>query len=171
MDNPRLELLMTRRSIRSYTQEDVGEGDVEALLRAAMAAPSAGNGQPWHFVVIRRRETMDRIMSVHPYARMLAQAPVCIAVCADPELERHAGFWVQDCSAATMNMLLAAHALGLGAVWLGVHPLSDRERAVREILHLPPKLHCLALVAVGHPAARPSPAERFDASRVHTEQW
>ncbi len=113
MTDPKLDVLMSRRSIRDYVDRDVSREDVEALLRAAMAAPSAGNEQPWHFVVIRRRETMGRIMQAHPYSDMLAEAPVCIAVLAEVALERHAGYWVQDCSAATMNILLAAHALGL----------------------------------------------------------
>jgi len=105
MTDAQLELLMTRRSIRSYTDEDVSAEDVETLLRAAMAAPSAGNQQPWHFVVIRERATMEKIMAAHPYSSMLAQAPVCIAVLGDTALERHKGYWVQDCSAATMNIL------------------------------------------------------------------
>ena len=171
MTDARLELLMTRRSIRSYTEQDVSEADVEALLRAAMAAPSAGNGQPWHFVVIRKRGTMEKIMKVHPYSKMLAQAPVCIAVLADVGEERHPGFWVQDCSAATMNLLLAAHAIGLGAVWLGVHPTADREKAMKTILALPDDVRCLALVALGHPAAKAGPAERFNPERVHKEHW
>jgi nitroreductase len=166
-----IDLLMTRRSIRDYTDQDVSEGDVQTLLRAAMAAPSAGNEQPWHFVVIRRRATMEKIMQAHPYSDMLAQAPVCIAVLAEVALERHAGYWVQDCSAATMNLLLAAHALGLGAVWLGVHPVADRERAIKQILSLPDGLKCLSLVAVGHPAEGLGPADRFNPERVHEEQW
>lgn len=171
MPDAALDLLMTRRSIRDYTDRDVSEEDVETLLRAAMAAPSAGNEQPWHFVVIRRRETMEKIMAAHPYSDMLAQAPICIAVLAQVALERHAGYWVQDCSAATMNLLLAAHALGLGAVWLGVHPVADRESALKQILSLPDGVECLSLVAIGHPAESPAPANRFSPDRVHWEQW
>jgi nitroreductase len=167
----RLKLIMTRRSIRRYQDKPVEDGDVEALLRAAMAAPSAGNCQPWHFVVVRERETMRRIMQSHPYAKMLDHAPVCIAVLADPSLQRHAGMWVQDCSAATQNILLAAHAIGLGAVWLGVYPESERTRAVQEILGLPAGIECLSLVALGHPAERPAAADRYDAGRVHSEAW
>jgi nitroreductase len=171
MPDPNLQLLLTRRSIRDYTDQDVTEQEVETLLRAAMAAPSAGNEQPWHFVVIRRRETMEKIMQAHPYSDMLSEAPVCIAVLAEVALERHAGYWVQDCSAATMNLLLAAHALGLGAVWLGVHPVADREAAMKEILGLPDGVECLALVAVGRPAESPGPADRYSRDRVHEESW
>jgi len=166
-----LDLLMTRRSIRRYSDGPVTDAEVEQILRAAMAAPSAGNQQPWHFVFIRDRGIMRQIMAVHPYSSMLAQAPVCIAVLADTSLERHKGYWVQDCSAATMNILLAAHALGLGAVWLGVHPVAEREAGLREILGLPDGVECLSLVAVGRPAESPEHPDRYDPSRVHRDRW
>ena len=169
--NKGLDLLMTRRSIRKYTDEPVSDSDVEAILRAAMAAPSAGNEQPWRFVVIRSRETMDRIMDVHPYAAMLEQAPVCIAVLADLALEKYRGMWVQDTSAAAQNTLLAAHALGLGAVWLGVHPVEAREEGIKRILGLPEGIECLCLIAVGRPAEHPAPTDRYDRSRVHFDRW
>jgi len=169
--NEGMKLIMTRRSIRRYQDAPVSEGDVETLLRAAMAAPSAGNCQPWHFVVVRERETMRRIMDVHPYSKMLDHAPLCIAVVGDLSLEKHKGMWVQDCSAATQNILLAAHALGLGAVWLGVHPYEDRSTGVGEILGLPDGILCLSLIAVGHPAQHPEPADRYDPSRVRSERW
>ena len=166
-----LELLMTRRSVRRYTDEPVSDDQVEAILRAAMAAPSAGNEQPWHFVVVRDDQVMDAIMDVHPYAGMLTEAPVCIAVLADMSLEKYEGMWLQDCSAATQNILLAAHALGLGAVWLGVHPVQSRQEGIKRILGLPEGVECLSLVALGHPAEQPGPADRYDESRVHAEKW
>jgi len=166
-----IELIMTRRSVRRYTSEPVSDADLETLLRAGMAAPSAGNCQPWHFMVIRSRDTMRAITDVHPYSKMLDHAPLCIAVLSDPSLEKHKGMWVQDTSAATQNILLAAHALGLGAVWLGVHPYDDRTSGVARILGLPDDIRCLSLIAVGHPAGRPEPADRYDASRVHVERW
>ena len=169
--NEGLKLLLTRRSIRKYTDEPVSEEDVENVLRAAMAAPSAGNEQPWHFAVIRDRQTMSRITDVHPYAAMLDHAPVCIAVLAQLSREKYKGMWVQDCSAATQNILLAAHALGLGAVWLGVHPVTSREEGIKRILGLPAGVECLSLVALGHPAGQPGPADRYDPSRVHREKW
>ncbi|MFO8007894.1 MAG: nitroreductase family protein [Candidatus Brocadiia bacterium] len=166
-----IQAIMTRRSIRSYTGEPVSDEEVEQLLRAAMAAPSAGNQQPWHFVVVRDEDTMRRITEVHPYSSMLREAEVCIAVCAEMALEKHEGYWVQDCSAATQNILLAAHALGLGAVWLGVHPREDRKNGVREILGLPDGVECLSLISVGRPAEKAGPAGRYDESRVHGETW
>jgi nitroreductase len=171
MTDEAMDVLMTRRSIRSYTEEPVTDEQLERVLRAAMAAPSAGNEQPWHFVVIRERETMAAIMDVHPYAAMLAEAPVCLAVLADLAEEKHGGMWVQDCSAATQNILLAAHALGLGAVWLGVHPEAEREAGVKRILKLPEGVACLSLVAIGHPAEQKGPVDRYGPDRVHYEGW
>jgi len=165
------EVLMTRRSIRSYTDEPVSDGDVDKVLRAAMAAPSAGNEQPWHFVVIRDDDVMRQIMDVHPYSSMLEAADLCIAVLADLSLEKHKGYWVQDTSAATQNILLAAHALGLGAVWLGVHPVEEREKGLKAILNLPDGVECLSLVSIGHPAEPSGPADRYDADRVHRDTW
>ncbi len=169
--NEGLEVLMTRRSIRSYTDEPVGDDDLEEILRTAMAAPSAGNQQPWHFVVIRDRAVMEEIMKVHPYSSMLSEAPVCIAVVADTSLEKHRGYWVQDCAAATQNILLAARALGLGTCWLGVHPRKDRVEGVAQILNLPEDAICLSLVALGHPAEEKGRADRYNPDRIHNETW
>ncbi len=169
--NEGLELLMTRRSIRSYTDEPVSNEDLEKILRAAMAAPSAGNQQPWHFVVVQDRETMEKIMSVHPYSSMLSEAPVCIAVVADTSLEKHRGYWPQDCAAATQNILLAARALGLGTCWLGVHPRKERVDGLARILGLPEDAICLSLVALGHAAEQKGPADRYNPDRIHHERW
>jgi len=171
MKDEGLELLMTRRSIRNYTDGPVTDDEVRQMLDAAMAAPSAGNQQPWHFVVIRDRQIMGRIMEAHPYSQMLSGAQVCVAVLAELALERHKGYWVQDCSAATQNLLLAAHALGLGAVWLGVYPTGDRERDIKDILGLPEGVRCLCLVSIGRPARPSGRADRYDESRVHQEKW
>ncbi len=169
--NDGINLLMTRRSVRTYTDAPVSDDDVETILRAAMAAPSAGNQQSWHFVVIRDRATMDQIRDIHPYSAMLDHAPVCIAVLGDESLERFAGYWVQDCSAATMNILMAAHALGLGAVWLGVHPIPERQEGMRRILGLPEGVNCLSLISIGHPAGPSEPADRYNPDRVRQEKW
>src|SRR5512142_911151 len=105
-----LEAILTRRSVRRYTPEPIAEELLHELLDAAMHAPSAGNEQPWHFVVVTDRETLAAIPRFHPYAVMLRQAPAAIVVCGDPTLEKYHGYWVQDCAAATENLLLAAHA-------------------------------------------------------------
>jgi len=163
--------VLTRRSIRKYTDEPVSEAHVERLLRAAMAAPSAGDQRPWRFVVVRDRATLTAITEVHPYARMLRQAPLAIVVCADTQLKKWPQFWEQDCAAATENILIEAEILGLGAVWLGVHPLPERVEGIRRLLALPDHIVPFAVVAVGHPVERKPPAERFDPARVHRECW
>ena len=124
--------VLDRRSIRKYTDQPVPDKLVETLLRAAMSAPSAGNQQPWHFVVIRDRAILDAVPGFHPYARMMVKAPVAILVCGDGDLEKSKGFWVEDCSAATENVLIEAQELGLGSVWLGPVPArGSREEDAR----------------------------------------
>ncbi len=166
-----LDAIFTRRSIRHFTDQPVDDQQIETLLRAGMAAPSAGNQQAWEFVVIDDRAMLDAIPRVHPYAQMVADAPLCLAICADPSRERYNGFWVQDCAAATQNILLAAHALGLGAVWLGIAPGGDRAHAVAELLRLPAGVEPLALVAVGHPAESKPAEDRFDPEKTHHNVW
>jgi nitroreductase len=165
------EAILTRRSIRKYGGEAVTEEEVRALLKAAMAAPSASNEQPWQFVVITARETLDQIPTFHEYSQMLYEAPLAVLVCGDMRLKRYEGFWVQDCAAATQNLLLAAHALGLGAVWIGVYPVEGLIARLRKLLELPPEITPFALVAVGRPDEEKPPADRYDEERVHRERW
>lgn len=166
-----LEAIFTRRSVRQYTPQPVPEELVEKLLRAAMQAPSSSNGQPWHFVVIRDRRLLDEIPQFHQFAEMLPQASVAILVCGDERLEKRRGCWAIDCAAATQNILLAAHALGLGAVWTDVHLDEKRVVGMRELLGLPDHIHPLSLVPVGYPDEHPEPVDRFDASRIHLNAW
>lgn len=115
-----MEAILTRRSIRKYLPDPVGRDKIEIILKAGMSAPSAGGDeQPWHFIIIDRHDLLEKISEIHPYAKMLKNAPAALLVCADPEAPpRFKDFWVQDCSAACENMLLAAHDQGLGAVWI-----------------------------------------------------
>jgi len=161
-------MILARRSIRKYTAEPVGDADVEVLLEAAMAAPSASNLKPWHFVVVTERQTLDELAEAHPYGKMLFEAPLCIAVCGDTALS---DYWVQDCAAATENLLLAAVALDLGAVWLGVHPREERVAFVREILGIPQGVVPLNLLSIGHPAESKKPRTQYDGARVHHGRW
>ena len=163
--------ILTRRSIRSFRDEPVSDEIIETLLRAAMAAPSAGNQQPWQFIVIQDRDTLDAIPTVHPHAKMVLEAPLAIVVCGDTTLAKHKGFWVQDCAAAVQNVLLASHASGLGAVWCGVHPNAEREDGLCEFLSLPEQIIPLALLVIGHPNEEKPPSERYDAARVHRDRW
>lgn len=164
-----LDTIFARRSIRKYTGEPVTEEQVRKLLEAAMAAPSANNSQPWHFVVVQDREQLRRLAEAHPYGRMQAEAALSIAVCADPALSPR--YWVQDCSAATENLLLAATSLGLGGVWLGVYPNRDRVAQVKEVLGIPEGIEVLCLVAIGHPAEKKPPRTQFNPQRVHRDRW
>ena len=163
--------VLSRRSIRKYTSEPVPDDVVERLLRAAMAAPSAGNQQPWQFVVIRDRATLTAITEVHPYSTMLPGAPAVILVCGDAASCKWPQMWEQDCAAATENLLIEAEVLGLGAVWLGVHPLEERVRGIRALLGIPESVVPFAIVPLGHPAESKPPSDRYDAARVHRERW
>ena len=166
-----MQAILTRRSIRIYTPETVPDELIDEILYAAMAAPSAGNGQPWHFVVIRDRQLLDEIPHLHPYAEMARSASVAILVCGQTGQEKHPGFWVQDCSAATQNILLAAHALGLGAVWVGVFPREERVKGFMQLLGIPEEITPLSLIPIGYPAESKSPSNRYDSSRIHPNRW
>ena len=166
-----IEAIRTRRSIRRYTREPVPDDVIAEILKAAMSAPSAGNQQPWQFVIITDRGLCEEIPTFHPYAQMLREAPVAILVCGDLRLESYKGYWVQDCSAATQNILLAAHAKGLGAVWVGIYPKEERVKPLQKLLELPTQVIPLALVPVGIPAERVPPANRFDPARIHRNRW
>jgi nitroreductase len=166
-----IEAILTRRSIRSYTAEPVAVEDVDTVLRAAMAAPSAGNQQPWRFVVTTGRETLEAMAECTPYGKMLREAPLAITVCADTRELRHPTMWQQDCSNATQSALIAVHALGLGAVWLGFWPKMERVEPLKETLGLPEEIEPLAVLAIGHPAESQPPVDRFNPEYVHRDRW
>ena len=164
-----LEVLFTRRSIRKYTNEPVTEEDLKTILEAGMNAPSANNRQPWHFVVVDDRSKLNAIMKVHPYSRMLAEAPTAIVVCGDTKIS--ASYWPQDCAAATENILLAARALDLGTVWMGVYPGEERVNDIQALFNLPQHIQPLAILALGHPAEEKGRVDRYKAERVHKNGW
>ena len=166
--NPVIENLLTRRSIRSYTDQDVEPEKIEAILEAGMAAPSGKNGQPWDFIVLTRREILDEMAERLPYAKMLREARVAIAVCAD---RTKSPYWYVDCSAAAENILLAAHALGLGAVWTATYPYRDRMDVVKELCGLPGSYDSLCVIPVGYPAREARPKDNFDAGKIHHEVY
>jgi nitroreductase len=166
-----IEAIHGRRSIRKYSDQPVSEQLVHQILSAAMAAPSASNQQPWQFVIIDDRSILDRIPKLNPAAGALRQAPLAIVVCGDLRQEKAKGFWVQDCSAAIQNLLVAAYAKGLGTVWMGLYPLEIRVTEMCELLKLPKEVIPLAVIAVGYPAEQKQPVDRFDASRIHRNRW
>lgn len=167
-----MKAIMNRRSIRKYTDEMVTDDQVKILLQAAMAAPSAGNEQPWHFIVIRDREKMNQITTIHPHAASIKQAPVAILVCADTRLSKYdVDYWVQDCAAATENLLLAVQDSGLGAVWLGVYPREERVSGLRQLFNIPQEVVPFSLISIGHPAEQKGPEDRYREDRIHLNQW
>lgn len=166
-----LTAIHTRRSIREYTDQPISEEAVQEILKAAMAAPSAGNQQPWQFIVITDPEILKEIPKINPYAEMAVTAPLPILICGDLKIERFAGYWVVDCSAATQNMLLAAHALGLGAVWTGIYPMEDRMDAFTKLIGCPEHILPHSLVVIGYPAQERQHPDRFKPERVHHNEW
>lgn len=166
-----LEGLMTRRSVRNFNYRPIDEETIEKMLRAAMQAPSARNRQPWQFYVITDRDVLRRIPEVHPFSAMTPNASLAVVVCGDDSIQMHAERWALDCSAATLSLQLAAHALGLGAVWCGVYPDEDRQRELKNLLKLPQKIHPFSLVPIGYPADPLPVVDRFNPERIHTNQW
>jgi len=166
-----LEAIRTRRSIRKFENKPVSDEMVREILDAAMMAPSAGNAQPWQFVVVNDRETLDSMTAIHPYLGMVKQAPLGILVCGDLSKEKFPGYWVQDCSAAMQNLLLAVHELGLGAVWTGVYPMEDRMEAISKMFNLPENVIPLGFAPIGWPAQSPSSKSRFKEENIHYNKY
>lgn len=167
--------ILQRKSVRSYTNAPVSREQIDTLLRAAMAAPTGKDMRPWKFVVVNDPEAMKSLAAELPKAKMLQEAPIAIAVCGDLSVTDKDGKsstnWTFDCSAATENLLLAAEAMGLGAVWTGVYPYDERLEAVKRALNLPDHIIPLALIPVGHPKGDPQPKDKYDAANIHFNQW
>ena len=163
--------IMTRTSIRQYTNEPVSKADIETMLRAGMAAPTAVNRQPWHFVAVTDQEKLAELAGRRG---MIQQAGVAIVVCGnmDKAMQGPAqAFWIQDCSAATENILLAANALGLGAVWTGCYPMEDRVAEVSKVLKMPKTIVPLCVIAIGHPAEQPTPKDKWKPENVSYNEF
>lgn len=167
-----MKAITSRRSIRKYTNQAVSDEQIKILLEAAMSAPSAGNEQPWHFIVIKDRQLLDEVPKYHPYSSMIKQAPVAVLVCADTKLNKYnMDYWVQDCAAATENLLVAVADQGLGAVWLGVYPGQERVAGLRQLFNVPEKVIPFALVPIGYPAEHKDPENRYREDRIHLNRW
>jgi len=171
--NQPLDFILGRRSIRVYSPGDVSEAAVTKLLEAAMAAPSAMTKDPWRFVVVRDKQTLSKLASLHPGAAMLSAAAMAIVVCGDLDaaFERQISYLLQDCAASIENLLLAAHAQGLGACWVGIHPGEPLIKRVKELLALPASVTPLAAVSIGHPGEQLEARTRFNRSFIHFEKW
>ena len=168
-----LQWIKSRRSIRSYQEKDIEDEVVDAILEAAMSAPSAGNQQPWQFIVVRDRDKLAAVSDFHPYCKMAAQAPLAIVVCGDPAGKKWPAFWVQDCSAAVQTLLLAARAMGVGTVWTGLYPVEDRVVGCRILFSIPEHIIPLAIIPMGYPAGDNAfrQMSRFKPDLVHREKF
>jgi len=172
MQNPTLETILRRRSIRKYTDQTVEPEKLDLLLQAAMAAPSAMNCKPWEFVVVTDPDELALFRSRLIFGNR--NAPAAIVVCGNPRLSTNPAarlFWVEDCSAATENILIAAVGLGLGTVWVGIHPVAEFVRIVREIACLPKHVIPLGLIYVGYPAEEKPARTQYDEKRVHMDTY
>lgn len=166
-----LENILTRRSIRKYKKEDIPKKDIEVVLKAGMYAPSAVNKQPWHFIVSGDKQLFEEIISVHPNAFMLRGANKAIVVCGDLNLVHAEGYLTLDCSAAIQNILLAAHSMGIGACWIGIHPRKERVEKLKQLFDLPKHIYPVAMIAMGYPDENKHVPERFKPERIHYEKW
>ena len=166
-----IDAIITRRSIRKYKNILIENSTVLELLKAGMYAPSARNVQPWYFVYTDKRDKLDELSEIHPYAKMLKEASLAILVCGDLEIEKTFSYIIQDCSAATQNILLAATDIGLGSVWLGIQPREDRIQNMKSYFNLPDHIIPVSLIAIGYPdEIKPTP-ERFIKERVKYNNW
>lgn len=166
-----IKAILTRRSIRKYTQQEISEELIHELIIAGMHAPSARNIQPWQFIVVNNREMLDKLAIAHPYAKMLNQAVLAILVCGDKKLQEAVGYIVQDCSAATQNILLAAHAHGLGSVWLGMYPREERIQNISKLLEIPDHILPVSLISIGYPDEHKKAPDRYNEEKIHWNKF
>ncbi len=166
-----LEAIFTRRSIRKFTGEPVSDKELETVLKAGFQAPSAHNLQPWEFVIIKDKTTFEKIAKFHPYAKMLLKAEVCIIICGDNQRQTTTGFLTEDCSAAIENMLLAAHGVGLGAVWCGLYPVPHLTKEMSAICMLPDYIIPVGMIVLGHKGEDRECEDRYHEGKLHYEAW
>ena len=166
-----LEAITTRASIRSYTNQPLTEQELNTLLLAGFCAPSAMNRRPWHFIVVREKSRLQEIGEHSSYGKMIPKAAVCIIVCGDQERTTFPELLTNDCSAAIQNILLAAHGIGLGAVWCGVVKGQEFYRYLKEGFQLPETIEPEGVIAVGYPAETREHKERFEPEKIHYESW
>ncbi len=166
-----MKAILGRKSVRHFTDQRVPRETLEHLTRAGMAAPSALNRQPWAFVVVTERARLDRLAEALPFAKMLKQAPAAIVVCGIASGSAGSDYWVMDCSAASQNILLAAEAMGLGAVWTAAYPSAERIAGVRAVLGIPDTAVPLNVIPLGYPTGEDKPKNKYRAENVHWERW
>lgn len=169
-----LDNIGSRTSIRSYKDKSIEESKVEKILKAAMSAPSAGNKQPWRFIVVTDRKILEAISENMHTVEMAKKAPLAIIVCGDMTQTFPSDgkdYWIEDASAATENLLLAAHSLGLGAVWCGVYPMTERVSFIKKLLGLPTEIVPLNVIPIGYPDESPKPKDKWKPENIHYNTW
>ena len=166
-----IDYILTRRSIRKYTKQAIPDEVIKELLEAGVSAPSAWNQQPWQFIVIDNREVLDEASQVLPNGKLLKDANKAILVCGDLNLETHKGYWPIDCSAATQNILLAAHSKGLGACWLGIYPREERVENLKKLFKTPEHIIPFSVISLGFPDEESKKVDRYDDSKIHKNTW
>lgn len=174
MDNAVIKNIFNRKSVRNYIERPIGKDTLELLVKAAMAAPTAGDKRPWAFIVITDKIKLQTLAGAMPYGKMLNKASAAIVVCGIPSQSfpgESAEYWIQDCSAATENLLLAVEALNLGAVWIGVYPSTERIVEVNKVLEIPTDVIPLNIISIGIPTGKEKPKDKYNATQVHWEKW
>ncbi len=166
-----IDIILNRRSIRKFKAEIVSDETVNILLKAAMYAPTARNTQSWKFIVINSRKILDKLAEIHPYGKMLKEAPLAIIVVGDKTLESNESYLAINCAAATQNILLAAHSKQLGSVWLGVYPRVERMTAISDLFKLPADIIPMSMIAIGNPNEEVPFPERFFTEKIHFNKW
>lgn len=164
--------IFNRRSIRAYKEKSVEDEKIEKLLRAAMQAPSAGNQQPWEFIVIREKDNLKKLSEMSPYSKCIEKAPLAIVLIADESKMRFPENWQQDMGASAENILIEAAELELGAVWLGAAPAEDRMNYIKEMFNLKESLKPYCVISIGYPDLQENKfVDRFDGKRIHYEKY
>ncbi len=163
--------ILTRRSIRKYTNKKISEEQINKILKAAMYAPSAFDNQPWQYIVIDKRELLDEILKAIPHAEMLKETTLAILVCGDKKLEENINLIALNCAAATQNALLAIHDLGLGAVWISAFPAEENMKGLTNLFKLPENIIPISLLSIGYPGEEVTTEERFKPERIHNNSW
>lgn len=166
-----LSVIHSRKSVRKYLDKPVSKEQLEVLLRAGMAAPTAGDKRPWSFVVITDPAMLDTLSFSSRGTRMLSEAAAAIAVCGDKNAGFKSEVWVHDCSAASENILLAAEAIGLGAVWTGIYLNEEPTKYVKRVLGLPESVYALNIISIGYPTGIEKPKDKWDTEKIHWEKW
>jgi nitroreductase len=166
-----IKAILTRRSVRKYKNKLISKNIIKKLIEIGMSSPSAGNEKPWHFIVIDDSQILKKIPEFHPHSNMLAQAACAIFICYDKNLEKHKDMAIQDCSASTQTILIAANAYNIGSVWLGIYPRVERMKGMKSILNLPSNIIPFSLISLGYPDENKTGERRIDTKRIHYNKW